>query len=213
MNLNFISLVQLLSGVWLFVTPWTAAHQASLSITNSKSLLKLTSIEPVKPSNHLILCHPLLLPSSIFPNIRVFPKSQFFTSGGQSIGVSASTSVLPVNIQDWFPLGWTGWIFWLSKGLSSGQHHNSKASILQCSAFFTVQLSHPYMTTGKTVVSTRWTSVDKVMSLLFNMLSKPTLVFLPGESHGWRSLVGYSPWGRTESNTTEQLQLHCLDWS
>ena len=96
-----ISSVQLLSHVWLFVTPWTSARQASMSVTNSQSLLKLMSIMLVMPSNHLILCHPLLLLSSIFPSIRVFfPMSQFFASGGQSIGVSASTSVLPMNIQD-----------------------------------------------------------------------------------------------------------------
>ena len=92
------------------VTSWTAARQASLSITNSRNLLKLMSIESVMPSNHLILCRPLLLLPSIFPSIRSFPMSQLFTSGGQSIGVSASASVLPMNIQDRFPLGWTGWI-------------------------------------------------------------------------------------------------------
>ena len=97
---------------------WTAAHQASLSITNSQSLPKLMSIESVMPSNHLILCRPLLLLPSIFPSIQVFPMSQFFTSGGQSIGVSASASILPMNIQDWSPLGWTGWISLQSKGLS-----------------------------------------------------------------------------------------------
>ena len=97
--------------------PWTAAHQASLSINNSWSLLKLMSIGSVMPSNHLILCHSLLLPQS-FPASGSFQMSQFFASGGQSIGVSASTSVLPMNIQDWFPLEWTGWISLLSKGLS-----------------------------------------------------------------------------------------------
>ena len=97
------------------LTPWTAAHQSSLSITNSRSLLKLTSIETVMLSNYLILCHPLLLPPSTFPNIKVFPLSQFFTSGGQSIGVSASALDLPMNIQDWFPLGLTGWISLQSK--------------------------------------------------------------------------------------------------
>ena len=106
--------VQSLSHVWVFATPWTAAHQASLSITNSWSLLKLMSIESVMPSNHLILCHSLLLPPSIFPSIRVFSNE----SGGQSIGISASASVLPMNIQDSFPLGWTGWISLQSKGLS-----------------------------------------------------------------------------------------------
>ena len=109
--------VQSLSHVWLFVTPWTAACQASLSITNSWNLLKLMSIEWVMPSNHFILCYSLLLLPSIFPSNRVFKMSQFFTSGGQSIGVSASESVLPMNIQDWFPLGWTGLISLQSKRL------------------------------------------------------------------------------------------------
>ena len=116
------SSVQLLSHVWLFVTPWTEARQASLSITNSQSLLKLMSIEPVMQSNHLILCHLLLLPSSIFCSIRVFvPVSQFFVSVAQSIGVSASTSVLQMNIQDWFSLGLTGLISLISllEGLST----------------------------------------------------------------------------------------------
>ena len=99
-------------------TPWTAVSQASLSITNSWSLLKLMSIKLVMSSNHLIHCHPLLLWSSIFPSIRSFPKSPLFASGGQSIGVSASASVLPMNIQHLFPLGWTGWMSLQSKGLS-----------------------------------------------------------------------------------------------
>ena len=111
-----ISSVQLLSHVRFFQTPWTAEFQASLSITNSQSLLKFMFIESGMPSNHLIFCRPLLLPPSIFPSIRVFSVSQFL-SGGQSTGVSASTSV-PMNIQDWFPLGLTGWISLQSKGLS-----------------------------------------------------------------------------------------------
>ena len=115
--------------------------QASLSITNSWSLLKLMSTESVTPSNHLILCCPLFLLPSIFPSTGSFQMSQFFTSGGQSIGVA---SVLLMNIQDWFPLGWTGWMFLQSKGLLSLlQHYSSKASMLRCSAFFIVQLSHP----------------------------------------------------------------------
>ena len=109
-----ISSVQLLSRVQLFETPRTAAHQASLSSTNSRSLLRHTSIESVMPSNHLTLCHPLLLLPSIFPSIRVFSNE----SGGQNIGVSASTSVLPMNSQDWFPLGLTSFISLQSKGLS-----------------------------------------------------------------------------------------------
>ena len=110
--------VQLLSRIWLFVTPWAAAHQASLSITISQSLLKLMFIESVLPSNHLILCCPLLSCLQSFPASGAFPMSQFFTSCGQSMGVSASASVLPMNIQDWFPLGWTDWISLQSKGFS-----------------------------------------------------------------------------------------------
>ena len=107
-----------LNHVRLFETPWTAAHQASLSITNSRSLLKLMSIESVIPSNHLIFCCPVLLLPSIYPRIRVsfFPMSQFFTSGGHSIGALAS--VLSMNTQDWSPLGWTGWISLQSNRLS-----------------------------------------------------------------------------------------------
>ena len=98
--------------------PWTEACQTSLSITNSQSLLKLMSIKLVMPSNNLFLCHPLLLPPWKFPTSGSFQKSQFFTSSGQSIGISASASVLRMNIQDWFPLGWAGWISLQSKGLS-----------------------------------------------------------------------------------------------
>ena len=117
------SWVQLLSRVRLFATPWTAACQASLSITNSRSLPKLISIDSVMPSNHLNLCYPLLLLPSIFPSIRVFSNqvafsNNLFASGGQSIKVSASISVLPMNPQDWSPLGWTSWISLQSKGLS-----------------------------------------------------------------------------------------------
>ena len=117
-SLTTFSSVQLLSCVRLSVTLWTAACQASLSITDSRSLLRLMSIESMMSSNHLILCCLLLLHPSIFPGIRVFQMNQFFASGGQSTGVSASASVLPMNIQDWSPLGWTGWIPLQSKGLS-----------------------------------------------------------------------------------------------
>ena len=116
-QLNQVSSVQSLSCVQLFVTPWTSARQASLSITNSWSLLKLMSVESVMPSSHLILCHPLSPPASL-PASGSLPMSQLFTSGGQSIGASASTSVLPMNTQNWSPLGWTGWISLQSKGLS-----------------------------------------------------------------------------------------------
>ena len=162
-----------LSHVWLFANPWTAACKASLSITNSWSLLKLMFFESVMPSNHLILCHPLLLPPSIFPNVRVFfkgsvllirwPKDWSFTF---NISPSNEYSGLISYRMDW--LGLRAFQGTLKSLL---QHHNSKASIIQCSAFFIVQLSHPYMTTGKTKALTRQIFVGKVTSLLFNMLS------------------------------------------
>ena len=133
-----VSSVQLLNRVWLFAMPWTAARQAFLSITNSQSLLKLAPTESVMPSNHLILCRPLLLLPSVFPSIRVFSdESIFFALGGQSIGVSASTSVLPMNIQDWFPLGWTDWISWQLKRLSRVFSNTT----VQKHQFFSSQLS------------------------------------------------------------------------
>ena len=184
-NLQFImytstNSVQSLSHVLLFKTPWTAAHQASVSISNSQSWLKLMSIESVMPSNHLILCHPLLLPPSIFPSIRVFSNESLLPILWPSTGVSPLASFLPMNIQDWFPLGWNGWISLQSKWLSSLlQHHSSKQSILWHSAFFIVQLSHPYMTNGKSITLTRWTFAGKVMSLLFNRLSRLVITFLP----------------------------------
>ena len=131
------SSVYFLSHVQIFVTPWTAAHQASLSITNSQSFLKLMSIELVMPFNHPILCHTFLLLPSILPATGSFPVSQFFASGGQSIGVSASVSVLPMNIQDWFPLELTNLISLQSKGLS-GVFSNTT---VQKHQFFGAQLS------------------------------------------------------------------------
>ena len=137
-------------------------------------------------------CHPTTSSSAVpfssclqsFPASGSFPMSRFFTSGDQSIGVSASASVLPMNTQDWSPLGWTGWISLQSKGLKSLlQHHSSKASILQRSAFFIAQLSPPYMTTGKTITLTRRTFAGKVTSLLFNMLSRLIITFLPRSKH------------------------------
>ena len=135
---NFSS-VQSLSSVPLFATPWTAARQASSSVTNSQSLpgSKLVSIESVMPSNHLILCCPLLLLPSIFPRTGAFQMSQLFASGGQNIGVSASTSVLPMNTQDWPPLGWTGWMSLQSKGLSRVFSNTT----VQKHQFFSAQLS------------------------------------------------------------------------
>ena len=125
------------SCVWLFATPWTAACQASLSNTNSRSLLKLMSIKSAMPSNRLILCQSVLLPPSICPSIRVFPMSQFFTSGSQSIRASASASVLPMNIQDYFPLGWIGLISLQSNGLSRAFSNTT----VQKYQFFSTQLS------------------------------------------------------------------------
>ena len=137
-------------------------------------------IELVMPSNHLILCHPLLFLPAIYPSIRVISNESALCIRWPRTAVSASTSVLPVDTQDRSPLGWTGWISLQSKGLSSLlQHYSSKASVLWCSAFFMVQLSHPYMTTRKTIVLTRQNFVDKVMSLLFNMLSRLVITFLP----------------------------------
>ena len=161
-----------------FATPWIAARQASLSITNSWSSPKLMSIESVMPSSHLILCRPLLLLPPIPPSIRVLSNESTVLMRWPGIGVSASASVPPMNTQDWFPLGWTGWISLQSKGLSR-VFSNTTASILQCLAFFTVQLSQPYMTTGKTIALTRWTFVGKVISLLFNMLCGLVITFLP----------------------------------
>ena len=161
----------------LFATPCIAACQASLSITNSQSLLKLMSIELVMPSNHLILCHFLLLLPRLKqkgPSIRVFSSESVLHITWPKYWTSASASVLPMNIQDWFPLGLTGLISLQSKELSKVFSSSTvqKASVLRCSTFFMVQLSHPYMTTGKTITLTRWTFVGKVISLVFNMLSR-----------------------------------------
>ena len=161
------------------MTPWTAGHQASLSITNSRSLLKLISVKSVMQSNHLILCHPLLLPPSVFSRIRVFsnesvlrirwPKYWSF-----SIGLC---NEYPGLIS--FRLDWLDLLAVQGTLKSLLQHHSSKASILHYSAFFIVQFSHPYMTTGKTIALTIQTFVGKVMSLLFNMLSMLVIAFLP----------------------------------
>ena len=176
-----LSSVQSLSHAQLFVTPWTAAHQASLFITNSRSLLKLMSIELMMPSNHLILCHPLFLPPSIFPSIRVFSNESAllirwpkFWSFSFSISPSNEYSGLISFRMDWLDL-----LAVQGTLKSLLQHHSPKASILQCSALFKVQLSHPYMTTGKTIALTRGTFVGKVMSLLFNMLCRLVRAFLP----------------------------------
>ena len=169
---NLFSSVQLLSHVRLFATPWTAACQASLSIASSQSLLKLMSIESVRPSNHLILCHSLLLPS-IFPSIRVFSNESPFHIRWPRYW-SFSFNISPSNEHPGlisFRMDWLDLLAVQGTVKSLLQHHSSKPSILWLSAFFTVKLSHPYMTSGKTIPLTRWTFVDKVMSLLFNMLS------------------------------------------
>ena len=174
-----VNSVWLLSRLQIFVTPWTAACQVSLSITKSRSLLKLMFIESVMPSNYLILCSPLL-PPSIFPSIRVFsnelvlhirwPKYWNFSF---SISPSNEYSGLISFRMDWLDLlavqGTLKRLF---------QHHSSKASVLRRSTFFIVQLSHPYMTAWKTVALTTWTFVGKVMSLLFNMLSRLVITIL-----------------------------------
>ena len=175
------SSLQSLSHVRLFATQQNATGQASLFITNTQRLLKLMSIESVMPSNHLILCCPLLLLTSIFPSIRVFSNESVFESGGQSIGVSASASVLPMNIQDWFALGLTGLISLQSKSLP--QHHGSKASILWCSVFFMMQLSHPCMITGKTIALTRQILVGIKRLAHCRREWQTTSVFLPWEPH------------------------------
>ena len=167
------SSVQSLSCVWLFATPWMTARQASLSITNSRSSLRLTSIESVMPSSHLILCHPLFLLPSIPPSIRVFSNELTLHMRWPkywSFRYSIITSKeIPGVIS--FRMDWLDLLAVQGTLKSFLHHHSSKASILWSSAFFTVQLSHPYMTTGKTIALTRRTLVGKVMSLLLNMLS------------------------------------------
>ena len=162
------SSVQLLSRVWLFATPWTTAPQASLSITNSRSPHKPMSIELVMPSNHLILCHPLLL-SSIFPRIRVFSNESALHMRWPKYW-SFSLKINPSNVHPElisFRMDWLDFFAVQGTLKSLLQHHSLKASILLCSAFFIIKLSHSYMTTGKSIVLTRRTFADKVMSLLF----------------------------------------------
>ena len=162
-------------------TPWTAAHEASLSITNTWSLLRHTCIELVMPSNHLILCHPLLLPPSIFQSIRIFSNDSVLRIrwpkyGSFSFRISPSSEYSELLS---FRMDWLDLLAVQGTLKSLLQHHSSKASILQCSALLIVQLSHPYMTTGKTIALTRWILVGKVMSLLFNMLCMLVITFPP----------------------------------
>ena len=168
-----------------YASPWTAAHQASLSITNYWSLLKLMSIMSVMPSKHLILCHPLPLPPSIFPSSRVFsnesvlcirwPKYWSFSFRLNPSNEYSGLISLRIDLLDLLAVQGT------LKSLL--QHHSSKASILRPSVFFKVQLSHPCVTTGKTIALTRWTFIGKVMSLLFNMPSRFIITFLPRSKH------------------------------
>ena len=181
---QFIS-VQSLNHVQFFVIPWTAAHQSSPSITNFWSLLRLITIELVMPSNHFILCRPLLFPPSIFPSIKVFSNESVlhirlpkYWNFNFSISPSNKYSGLISFRMDWLDL-----LAVQGTLKSLLQYHNSKASILRRSAFFTVQLSHPYMTSGKNIALTRRTFVGKVMSLLFNMLSRLVITFLPRSKH------------------------------
>ena len=163
------------------VTPWIAVHQASLSITNTRSSLRLESIKSVEPSSHLILCHPLLLLPSIPPSIRVFSNESTFRMRWPKYW-SFSFSIIPSKEHPGLISFRMDWLYLLAvQGTlrSLLQHHSSKASILWHSAFFTVQLSHPYMTTWKTIALTRWTFVGKVISLHFNMLSRLVITFLP----------------------------------
>ena len=171
--------VQSLSRVRLFATPWTAARQASLSITISWSSLKFTCIELVMPSSHLILCCPLLLLPSIPPSIRVFSNESTLHMSWPNYW---SFSISPSNEHPGlvsFRMDWLDLLAVQGTLKSLLQHHSSKASILRCSAFFIVQLSHPYMTTGKTIALTRQTFVGKGTTLLLNMLSRLVITFLP----------------------------------
>ena len=180
-----ISSVQSLSHVQLFATPWITACQAPLFNTNSQSLPKLMSIESVMSSSHLILWHPLLLLPPIPPSIRVFSNESTLHMRWPKYW-SFSFSISPSNEHPGLISYRTDWLDLLAvQGTlkSLQQHHSSKASILWCSIFFTVQLSHPYMATGKTIALTRWTFVGKVMSLLFNMLSGLVITFLPRSKH------------------------------
>ena len=178
---GLFSSVQSLSCVRLFATPWIAAPQVSLSITNSRSLPKSMSIESVMPSNYLILCRPLLLLPTILPSIRVFSNESTLRMRWPKYW-SLSFNISPSNEHPGLislKMDWLDLLAVQGTLKSLLQHHSSKASILQHSAFFTVQLSHPYMTTGKNIALTRWTFVGKVMPLLLNMLSRMVITLLP----------------------------------
>ena len=188
-----LSSVQSLSHVQLFATPWIVARQASLSITNSQSSLRLTSIESVMPSSHLIFCRPLVLLPPVPPSIRVFSNESTLHMRWPKYW-SFSFRIILSNEHPrliFFRMDWLDLLAIQGTRKSLLRHHSSKASIPQHSAFFTVQISHPYMTTGKIIALTRWTFVGKVMSLLFNMLSRLVITFLPRSN---RLLISRLQW-------------------
>ena len=211
--------IQLLSCVQRFVTPWTAVHQASQSFTISQSLLRLMSFELVMPSNHLILCRSLLLLPSVFSSIRVFSNGSFLCIRWAKYWSFKFSISFPMNIQVWFPrIDWLDLLAVQGTLKSLFQHHSSKASILRYSAFFTVQLSHPYMTTGKTIALTRRNLVRKLMSLLLNMLSRLVINFLPRSKRlliSWLAVTICSDFGAQKNKVCHCF--HCfpiyLPWS
>ena len=210
----------MLSRVWLLATPWTAACQASLSITNSRSLLKLMSIVSVMPSKHVILCRPLLLLPWIFPRITVFSnesvlrirKPDYWNFSFSVSSSSEYSGLISFSIDRLDLLAVQGTLKYLL------QHHSSKVSILRCSPFFIVQLSHPYITTGKTIALARQTFIGKVMSLLFNVLFRLVIDFLPKSRHlliSWLQLpsaVILKPWKIKSCHCFCCLPI-CLPWS
>ena len=204
--------LQSLSHAQLFVTPCTAACQASLYIIKSQSLLKLIYIALVMPSNHLILCHPLLILSSIFPSIRVFSNESIICIKWPKYW-SFSFSISPSNEHSGlisFRLDWLDLLDVQGTLKSLFQHHSSKASILQCSAFIIVQLSPPYITAGKAIALTRWTFVGKVMSLLFNVLSRLVRSFLPRSKCLLISWLQSPSSVTLEPNKIKSLSFYCL---
>ena len=210
--LQFIS-VQSFSCARLFVTPWTAARQASLSITISQSSLRLMSIDSVMTCSHLIFCHPLSSCPQSLPAQESYPMSQLFTWGGQSTGASALASVLPKKSQGWSPSECTGWISLQSKGLSRVfSNHSSKASILWCSAFLTVQLSHQYMTTGKTRALTRRLWLTRYSTRVKWYLFHTVITADIQDEYYWTKTLNTSPknaWWVAESEFISDI-IHCM---
>ena len=208
-----ISSVQSLGHVQLFETLWTIRHQAFQSITNSRGLLKLMSIESVMPSNHLILCRPLLLLPSIFPSIRVFSNESVLLIRWPKYW-SFSLSISPSNEYSGpisFRMDWLDLLAAQRMLKSLLQYHSSKASIHWYSAFFIVQLSHPYMATGKTIPLTRWTFVAKVMSLLFNMLSRLVIVFSSKEQASFNFMAAVTIC--SDFGAPQNKFCHCFNFS